>query len=56
MHVMKRPRETVLCGGHALPVPLALVLLVIVLALAAIGVGPTTAQMCGTLEDFPCGP
>jgi hypothetical protein len=39
-----------------LRVPLTLILLVAVLAFVAIGLGPTAAQVCGALQDFPCGP
>lgn len=43
-------------GNTVLPIPLALIVVVVVLAAAALGTRPTTAQVCGTLEDFPCGP
>ena len=43
-------------GSVVVPVPLVWVLLVVALAVAAGWVGPTTLQVCATLEDFPCGP
>ena len=37
--------------GFVLPV-----LFVIILAVVATGLSPASAQLCSTLEDFPCGP
>ena len=48
-----RPADTTLAPGGRFILP---VLLVIILAVAALSLSPATAQLCGMLEDFPCGP
>lgn len=47
------PAETTLTPGGRFILP---VILIIILAVAALSLSPATAQLCGTLEDFPCGP
>ena len=56
MRILERQKAVAWRGGVARPVPIGLVALVLLLAAAAIGLEPTTARVCATMEDFPCGP
>jgi hypothetical protein len=56
MRVLERQRAAASQGGVERQVPVALVALVLVLAAAGIALGPTTARVCGALEDSQCGP